>query len=147
MSCVRTLVCVYVLSALCDPVQIECVCPCPCQFALQALMRRLLTTTHTGSSSDLFTSPHRHTLAPLNPCFSPPAGQLSGPHSTTVLLHSSPSFLSRALAFFRTLSLSPPSLYPPPIFFSLSLSLAQTPRQLVSGELNIDLALLSMPGE
>lgn len=34
-----------------------------------------------------------------------------------------------------------------PLFLSFSLSLAQTPRQLVSGELNIDLAGLSMPGE
>lgn len=127
MSCVRTLVCVYVLSALCDPVQIECVCPCPCQFALQALMRRLLTTTHTGSSSDLFTSPHRHTLAPLNPCFSPLAGQLSGPHSTTVLLHASPSFLSRslivslALLLSFTLSLSPPISLSPRLFLTLAL--------------------------
>lgn len=92
------------------------------------------TLTHTQTHNTL-----------LNPCFSLLAGQLSVP----VLCLSPPSstvphsFLSLSLSVSLSLSLTlslAPSLSP-------SLSLAQTPRQLVSGELNIDLAGLSMPGE
>lgn len=46
-----------------------------------------------------------------------------------------------------SVSLCHPPLSSIPLFIFLSPSLAQTPRQLVSGELNIDLAGLSMPGE
>lgn len=60
------------------------------------------------------------------------------PSSWTALSSCSVS-LPSSTVLYSSLYLSPS--------LSLPLSLAQTPRQLVSGELNIDLVGLSMPGE
>lgn len=132
------------LTVICVWLRVSSVCMC----ALSVFLSAAAAGTHASP-------PHRDTHQTLFSCspdllltfppYSPPPTLAHTQHSTeSMFFPSSWTALSPC-----SVSLRHPPLSCIPLFISLSpsLSLAQTPRQLVSGELNIDLAGLSMPGE